>query len=233
MSEREVKKEPGSQRSNGKAKDPKAEHSSQQSKTKSVSPQEAMITLTYGEKNNLRNWLIRLKNYLTAEFGIAASFVETKVRYVPPIPERDPYPSPPGLDASDTELEEYEKEKEILNVEYLEKRKLRVKAIEHMRLDEAKMYGIMWNYIDLNSQDKIKEAANWDTISQTQDPILLLNRIHVTVLGLKSSVCKQRKRNLQRLLKGKMKQLFNLSKGLWTPFSLTSQLEATRSLKWN
>jgi len=49
-----------------------------------ASPKDAMMTLTYGQHSNFYAFKERLKTFLISQFGIAASFVETGERFIPP-----------------------------------------------------------------------------------------------------------------------------------------------------
>ena len=112
--------------------------------------------LRLGKTNNVVSWNEELKSTVGAIYGSTANFLQTNARYIqPPVVEADYLPEleegAPALPAGViTKLREGAYEG-------------RRRAVAQQKMDEQKIWSIMWGRMSPASQSKVQESEGYET----------------------------------------------------------------------
>lgn len=132
--------------------------------------------LRLGKSNNVVTWNEELKSTVGALYGSTANFLQTNIRYVQPLPVEADY-LPPVEEggaaitvALTTKLREGAYEG-------------RRRAVAQQKVDEQKIWSIMWGKMSPASQSKVQESEGYEAALLARDCVLLwefVRRTHLT-----------------------------------------------------
>ena len=122
--------------------------------------------LRLGKSNNVVTWNEELKSTVGALYGSTANFLQTNTRYVQPLPVEADY-LPPVEEggaaitvALTTKLREGAYEG-------------RRRAVAQQKVDEQKIWSIMWGKMSPASQSKVQESEGYEAALLARDCVLL------------------------------------------------------------
>ena len=169
--------------------------------------------LQFGRENNAIEWREAMYNIATGLYGTTGMFFHLNRSYkFPPIQQRDYHPNfvnqPANAegaaaggdddddgnetDGSDAETiqgeDEPQAEPEVFTEQFINKLRTgaydrRLKAMEQQRLDEGKMWALMWDLMSQASQSKVREDPRFEAARLSLDSIRLwriIRRSHLT-----------------------------------------------------
>lgn len=126
--------------------------------------------LNYGESNNLQDFKRKLGIYALRQFKDLGHMIELEDYYVPPEVEE------PDADAFD----EYNDPHGAKRAIYVERLKMREKAIYEMERNRTSLYAVIWGQLSSESEEAVKQADDWDEIELSKDPLRLYRRVLAT-----------------------------------------------------
>ena len=141
--------------------------------------------LQIGKYNNIVAWNLEMRESVGAVYGDSDSFLVTDERYVPPLPREEDYllVYPDGEDDLDPVP------MSAALIADLKKNAFcgRANQIRQQKLDEKKIWSIMWMRMSSASQGKVKEEEGYAAAASIKDGVVLwdlIRRSHLThVLG--------------------------------------------------
>ena len=156
----------------------------------------APCMLQIGKHNNVVAWNLEMRASMRALYGNASNFLTTNVRYVPPLPREEDYTfvypngenDLPAVVMSPALLADMKKD--CFNG--------RRRRIEQQKIDEAKIWSLMWIQMSPPSQSKVKEEEAYENAAVIGDCVVLwdlIRRTHLThIFGAQDPMMKLNKR---------------------------------------
>ena len=137
--------------------------------------------LRIGKYNNVIAWNMQMRSIVGELYGSTANFLVDNERYIPPFPvEADYTPQPPvganGVPAAAFTPAFLNKLREDC---YTGRRK----EVTQQRLDEMKIWSMMWSRMSPASQSKVREEEGFDAAELARDCVRLwefIRRTHLT-----------------------------------------------------
>ena len=135
--------------------------------------------LQIGKYNNIVAWNLDIRESINAVYGDSASFLYTDDRYVAPLPREADYllaypaGAPDALPMSAALIADLKKDAFTG----------RAKQVRQQKLDEKKIWSIMWMRMSTASQSKVKEEEGFEAAQVAKDCVLLwefIRRTHLT-----------------------------------------------------
>ena len=137
--------------------------------------------LQIGKYNNVVAWNLEMRASVGAVYGNGASFLTTNVRYVPRLPREEDYlivypvaeGDPPALAMPAALIADLKKD--VFTG--------RKREIRQQKLDEKKIWSIMWMRMSSASQSKVKEEEGYEAANIEKDCVILwelIRRTHLT-----------------------------------------------------
>ena len=135
--------------------------------------------LQIGKYNNIVAWNLDIRESINAVYGDTASFLYSDERYAAPLPREADYllaypaGAPDALPMSAALIADLEKDAFTG----------RAKQVRQQKLDEKKIWSIMWMRISTASQSKVKEEDGFVAAQVAKDCVLLweyIRRTHLT-----------------------------------------------------
>ena len=152
--------------------------------------------LQIGKYNNVVAWNLEMRASVGAVYGNGASFLTTDVRYVPPLPREEDYlvvypageGDPPALAMPAALIADLKKDAFTG----------RQREIRQQKLDEKKIWSIMWMRMSPASQGKVREEDGYEAACVLKDCVVLwelIRRTHLThVFGAQDPMVRLNKR---------------------------------------
>ena len=152
--------------------------------------------LQIGKYNNVVAWNLEMRASVGAVYGNGASFLTTNVRYVPRLPREEDYVivypvaegDPPALAMPAALIADLKKD--VFTG--------RQREMRQQKLDEKKIWSIMWMRMSSASQSKVKEEEGYEAANIEKDCVILweLNRrTHLThIFGAEDPMIRLNKR---------------------------------------
>ena len=126
--------------------------------------------LNYGESNNLQEFKRKLGIYALRQFKDLGHMIELEEYFLPPdidVPERDAFDEHNDPHGGHSAI-------------YVERLKMREKAIYEMERNRTSLYAVIWGQLSSESEEAVKQADDWDEIEISKDPLRLYLRILAT-----------------------------------------------------
>ena len=152
--------------------------------------------LQIGKYNNVVAWNLEMRASIGAMYGDSALFLTTDVRYVPPLPREEDYvlvypagpDDLPAIPMSAALVADLKKDAFTG----------RQREVRQQKLDEKKIWNIMWMRMSPASQSKVKEEDGYEQANIRNDCVLLwdmIRRTHLThIFGAQDPMVRLNKR---------------------------------------